>query len=810
MKIQCSCGTKYEFEVTPEQAQQRVSFVCQKCGLDASEYVTQLVRQQFGLTDAPPPAEIAPAPGATPGPAAAALPVPPPPPMAAPAPRLHRGGVKPADEAVAQPDPHFCAKHAGVPATEHCVVCHRPICPQCMSLFGYVCSPLCRQKADLKGIHVPVFAGQKSVVEARRWRLIGWSAGTVVVLVVGLVAFRIWYRLVGSSPKVVFAQKFDQAATSGDSYLCGPDLNQVVVLHGATLARIDTKQKQRVWSVELVKLKDFEAERDKEMKEFEAAQIKRNDTNPDAGPMHIPSPDKLLKSLFDAATSEYELRVVGQNIWVANPKQVARYDWDTGKAVAELPVKGGFGGLIERGDELLRLDHQPEKDVITHINLATGKIRDEDVLQPQAAAITAARAKAEAAALAGTTPGKKKPQSGAGLPIGKPGVDRNKALDPGKVQAQASQLSLPEQLALPAVLSGNRAQERALAELEGEVRNYPTKDVEGKPLSYYTLIPARDGYVQFTTRMVEEHLVAKEAMKARPGKSALDGPVSVTATREVANEILNDIQRDRGGSTVTVDESKYAVTLRRADGKGADEWQGEVIGPPSIYPLNSVNVVACKQKIIVLSKENKKLWESALNYDVVGTAREGDPHTTGQGPCVERGNTLFVFDQGVLTAFDLKTGNAQWRLPSVGITGLFFDEEGMMYVDSTTASPDTIKYSKQIDISAKNMGLIMKINPHNGKTLWAQEIGGGLAYVGGKYIYTTQISGGVDEDAEERPHTMLEGGPRVVRIRRINLSNGKPSWEYFEDRVPIEVHFDQNQIHLLFVREVELLKCGTF
>ena len=44
------------------------------------------------------------------------------------------------------------------------------ICPKCMELFGYVCSPLCKGKAEAQGIAVPVYAGQKSVREARTWR----------------------------------------------------------------------------------------------------------------------------------------------------------------------------------------------------------------------------------------------------------------------------------------------------------------------------------------------------------------------------------------------------------------------------------------------------------------------------------------------------------------------------------------------------------------------------------------------------------------------------------------------------------------
>ena len=39
-----------------------------------------------------------------------------------------------------------------------------------MEVFGYVCSPLCRGKANSHGIQIPVYEGQRSVVEARLWR----------------------------------------------------------------------------------------------------------------------------------------------------------------------------------------------------------------------------------------------------------------------------------------------------------------------------------------------------------------------------------------------------------------------------------------------------------------------------------------------------------------------------------------------------------------------------------------------------------------------------------------------------------------
>ena len=48
MKIQCSCGAKYDFDITPGMAQNPVQFVCPACGLDASDFVNDLIRQELG------------------------------------------------------------------------------------------------------------------------------------------------------------------------------------------------------------------------------------------------------------------------------------------------------------------------------------------------------------------------------------------------------------------------------------------------------------------------------------------------------------------------------------------------------------------------------------------------------------------------------------------------------------------------------------------------------------------------------------------------------------------------------------------
>ena len=90
-----------------------------------------------------------------------------------------------------------------------------------MELFGYVCSPLCKARAEAKKIKVPVYAGQKSVVEAQFWRKTGKISGAIAAVVVALLGFWFWYAWFGSVPHVVFSVRFTEAAHSGESRLCG-------------------------------------------------------------------------------------------------------------------------------------------------------------------------------------------------------------------------------------------------------------------------------------------------------------------------------------------------------------------------------------------------------------------------------------------------------------------------------------------------------------------------------------------------------------------------------------------------------------
>jgi len=213
--------------------------------------------------------------------------------------------------------------------------------------------------------------------------------------------------------------------------------------------------------------------------------------------------------------------------------------------------------------------------------------------------------------------------------------------------------------------------------------------------------------------------------------------------------------------------------------------------------------------VIVLDKSNKKLWQAALTYNV-STGDGGRESQFGAGPCVEHGDTLYVFDQAVLGAFDLTTGNARWRLPSVGVVGLFFDGQNNLYVNTTTGNPDDIKYSRQIDVTQSTAAVLLKIEPATGKILWRATPGGFVSYLSGKFIYAVQSYDPNPTDQEVLNDSLVDLQKKpYLRIVRIDPQNGRVLWDHEQDRCPVALQFDQNSIELIFKREVQVLKYLT-
>ncbi len=724
MKLQCPCGAKYAFDLAPEMLANPVSFICPACGADHSVFVNELVRQEFGAPAAEP----------------VSLP-----PVAAPSPATGSRLTISHETKPATPTPEaapvskFCSKHRGVLATENCAECGKPICPECLSLFGYFCSPLCKNKADLKGKNVPIFAGQKSEIESRFWRKMGLIFGTIALVILGAIGFWGWYQFYGSRPHEVFSQHFDQRSFYGNAQMTGKD--QFIFLHGGTLARVDLKSKKTVWSHDVISQKEYA--------DATAAEVRA-----DSASTYRSSQSRLEKSARKQLESELSLRVEGENIWVARGAKDTRYDW------------------------------------------STGNVAEENKITPHT--------------LYGAD------EEGGGLPLN-PNDDSSRPLDPDKVGAQVQNLKLPAQIALPALLANARNQQQLLRELKDDPKKLPvavkknsTGDSEN---SIVRVIHSSDGDLRFTVRLLERRMVAHSAMKAPPKKSALEGEVNQSKTMDIANEMLNEMQRNAGGDTVEEDESRFQVSVRKAGEPETAGWTGEVVGPPELHPLKTVNVLTAGKGVVVLDKDNKKIWAATLTYSVPGAVLDDEAGVAqfGAGPCVERGNTLYVFDQAVLTAFDLSSGNARWRLPSVGVMGLFFDAQDNVLVNTTSGSPDDIKYSRQIDVTKTTDAIVQKISPQSGKILWTVKPGGHISYVAGNIIYATQ-SYDSGFDPEEDGNDLTDGLQKkdYFRLVRLDPKSGRELWIYEQQRAPSSVHFSGTYIELVYKKEVQLLKYMTF
>jgi hypothetical protein len=653
-----------------------------------------------------------------------------------------------------------------------------------MELFGHLCSPLCKAKAEANGIDVPVFEGQKSVIEKKFWRKVNIGAGSLGALVLAFLGLWIWYAWFGSHPGVTYSVRFPERAHSGQSWFCGE--SRLAFLHGGTLAVHDLKAKKELWRRELIDVKRIDEEVAKEVKE----------AGGDAG-----MAEELKADAMQAAAERLEMRVHGNNLWVLSPGKLVRYDMATGNPSKELALPRE--NVLARGDELLMMAFAQGKQTITRIDLLTGETSTEQTVDTPAATTGADPTSPANVALA--VPGRRSDREMGGLPLGTPGKDAGKPMDPRKVEAQAQRLSRPARIALPALLANSMNQERIMAEM-GDEDERPSPGAGARPKVDRTFVqlPTSDGFIQLSVRLLESRIVQRSAMQAKPAKSVLDGNLNVTQTAEVANEILNDMQRSRGGDIVREDESRYLVKIRRADATA--EWAGEVIGPPRLFALRTVNVLSANKIIYVFNKDNKMIWESPLSYNIDADLPMVDEQNSGEGlgPCVEHRSSLYVFDEGVLTAFDLASGKVRWRLPSVGVQGVLFDGEGMMYVNTTTGSPDQLKFSRQIDVSRQTAAETIKLDPVDGRIIWREHLGGYISYIAGKFIYTLSFYQPADEE-ERGPRTGFEMNA-YLRIKRINPRTGMELWEHFQQRAPLSVDFDGNRIGLVFRKEVQVLK----
>ena len=716
IKIQCPCGVKYAFEIGPENVRNPVRFVCNQCGADNSAALNQIVRQQFGGTQ--------------------------------------------------EPATVVCHRHSDQPATANCLVCQKPICPQCMALFGYVCSAYCAGQAERAGVTLPVYEGQREV-EARFWKKVRTVVYALLAVLAAIAGVALWYNFSGSRPKAAYIVKLPDKREEGFCKFI--TANEILVQHGNKLARYNVKSKREVWSAHL-----FDPERIKEAaaarvdaEQFETdniklrlARLKAEGKKDEAELLDSfdPEPKSDAARLAEAAAGiEREwlggirVHVEGSDIWVAYNDKFAHVDWASGATDKEIPFAGTLHRVIARDGAMMAFcDKALGERAVTFVRLPSGETQTEEFK----VALTLS------------------------------------------TNANANRILLPDVdipvTAMTIHIRSDFLDEQTARYIASAVGTY--------------IVNAGTNIAQMEVSMIEAKITEQRTLKPRTGKSVLEGNLNASKTTDVANEILNEIQEQRTGGVRFDDESRYLVRIKRRLATGSiPDWVGEVTGPPQLFTLNTIDVLTAGKTMMVIDKNNQKRWETKLNYPASSAMMLGGRAPWHNGdwempmPCVERGNTLYFFDQGVLAAFEIPTGNARWRLPSVGVSELKFDNEGMMYVVTTSAQQEQIKYSEQVDVSRQTVPVLVKVDPRDGRVIWTLKQRGQTCLFSGKFFYGVEAHyGGGRRFGKDVPaHT---------RFYRLHPRDGRVIWDHVELQYPVDIDFRDNRIVALFPGEVRVLE----
>ncbi len=753
IKVQCPCETRFEFEVEPVNGRMPMPISCPACGADATALANDLIKQQIAAAPA-----IRVTPVAAPSPAArmhvatasAPAPAAPAPPPAA---KLSISKSHTAPAAAAQPAPpdsastdaeseaapagQPCPRHKGESSVETCVVCGKPICLKCMEQFGYVCSAYCRQQATLKRIYIPVYAHQKSVVSDKSHALAKRLTFAITVLVVGVLGFWFWYTWFARDPKIVYVVHIPKPDELSHKYvppdgfyqLIGP--GQLAIVKDKKLSVVNLARNKDFWSAPLQSEAEAAAIQAARAKKEEI--IKHTAKVRDAHGFDVtdyPGIDPLGES-DDYEFANPNIVATTNDIWISFASHLLRFDRQSGspKPVA---IKDKILSVTPGDDAILVVSGAPATgQTLTEITLPDGNLQSEALtVAPPVEVASAAKTADKKAAASKTKPAKPDPSVNK-IPV-------------GQIKNLATQ-----QAATPAP-----------ADPDAEA-SFDSFDEPRTPF-----IAAGPNVVQFTAKLLEQKMVSHVAMKAK-GKSVFDSE-NVTASQgiDAAQEMMNDSRREMTGGMETEDVSRYQVTLHRRFAQGIPDWTGEVTGPPQFFALKTVDVIAAGQSIYVFDKNNKKLWDAKLTFSFA------NHFDRGSAPCLETKDALYFADLGILTRYDLATGNVRWRYNSVGISKIQADSHGRIVINTTTAGPDSIQYSQQINIRDKIHPVIASINPDTGKVLWVLSSVGENCFISGKFLYSTMVS-------TTMAALHLEDGPDThYYLNLLDPANGHEIWGF--------------------------------
>ncbi len=311
-------------------------------------------------------------------------------------------------------------------------------------------------------------------------------------------------------------------------------------------------------------------------------------------------------------------------------------------------------------------------------------------------------------------------------------------------------------------------------------------------------IPAGASVAALATQLLERRIVTSDG--SQPASERKKTPIierenlRAADSSEAATEFLN-----QNGGAVERDESRYRVTLSRLFATGA-EWSGDVVGRPAFFTTPAMDVLVAGTDLTALEKDNRAAWTAKLSYPVGPEFLEGGTRS----PVAANGSRLYVFDLGTLTSFDLRSGKVAWRLQSVGIQQVVPSGDAI-YVSTSSAGPEAIKYNEGIHFSDRTYPIILKVEASTGKVLWSLDRMADRVVTSGKFLYVARSA----TSAMESLSAVSEQRDADVTfiLRRIDPATGKPEWSWMQNGAPDDWSARNNT---LLVRRRHVLKLLKF
>lgn len=364
---------------------------------------------------------------------------------------------------------------------------------------------------------------------------------------------------------------------------------------------------------------------------------------------------------------------------------------------------------------------------------------------------------------------------------------------------------------------------------DGELKAATVKDAVGERSfsrsqgaaslqQHRTEVSAMSGeLVQLDVRLLRAKITEREALKHDSASDWEQADKNTTGgwsgdAAVIARTMANDAQREATGGKERIDESDYEIVLRRPFNPTVpDSAPVTVQGRPELFSTTSFDLVVAGQTLLAFDRSNKKLWQSTLAFAAAPHFVDYEFDTTTSLPCTEDDKHLYFFDRGCLTAFDRQNGAVVWRLPSVGIRKMQLDSGGLLdrgailYVLTQNGSPESLRYAQEA--TAPTEPLLLKVEASSGKILWKLDKYQDC-FVSGGNVYVTRESRTAD-DLVNSVFERSKGVQTRFKVYKLSAFDGKPQWEWFEPRRPLQISADKKKVSLLFGEELQVLGSRT-